>query len=118
MLHAWAELGHEVIGIDADPEKIAALAEGQAPFYEPGLQELLSAAVESGRLQFSTSLTAAAEFADLHFICDFLVVGKSTVPVGTASRLAAHTRDSVTASLAWNLEFLRGDQASIRTTGP
>jgi UDPglucose 6-dehydrogenase len=111
------ELGHEVIGIDADPEKIAALAEGRAPFYEPGLPELLSAAVEAGRLQFSTSLAAAAEFADLHFICDFLVIGKSTVPVGAASQ-AAHTRDSATASLAWNLEFLREGQASIRTTGP
>src|SRR5215469_14575776 len=53
-----AELGHEVIGIDADPEKIAALAEGRAPFYEPGLPELLSAAVHAGRLQFSTSLAA------------------------------------------------------------
>jgi UDPglucose 6-dehydrogenase len=147
-----AELGHEVIGIDADPEKIAALAEGRAPFYEPGLQELLSAAVESGKLQFSTSLAAAAEFADLHFICvgtpqlpgslsadlrpveavidglaehvtrDFLVVGKSTVPVGTASRLAArlaaHTRDGVTASLAWNPEFLREGKAVQDTLQP
>jgi len=147
-----AELGHTVIGADADPEKITALAEGRAPFYEPGLQELLFGAVESGTLRFTTSLAEAAESADVHFICvgtpqlpgslgadlshmeaaidglaenvtrDCLVVGKSTVPVGTApglaARLAAQTRDGITADLAWNPEFLREGFAVRDTLQP
>jgi UDPglucose 6-dehydrogenase len=122
-----AELGHDVLGVDTDAATIAALAEGRAPFYEPGLTDLLVSAVCSGKLRFSMSLAEAAEFASVHFICvgtpqlpgslsadlrhidavidglasnldrDCLVVGKSTVPVGTAQRLAARlaalTRD-------------------------
>jgi UDPglucose 6-dehydrogenase len=114
-----AELGHEVLGVDTDERKIRALAEGHAPFYEPGLAEMLVATVGSGKLRFSTSVAEAAAFADVHFICvgtpqlpgalgadlsyietvleglamnltrDCLVAGKSTVPVGTATRLAA-----------------------------
>ena len=64
-----AELGHEVLGVDNDAKKIAALAEGRAPFYEPGLSEMLVRTVGSGKLRFSTSLAEAAEFADIHFIC-------------------------------------------------
>src|ERR1700745_2297515 len=64
-----AELGHEVLGIDNDSRKIAALAEGSAPFYEPGLASLLVSNVGSGRLRFTTSLAAASDFADVHFIC-------------------------------------------------
>src|SRR5688572_29453323 len=114
-----AELGHEVLGIDNDSEKTGLLARGRAPFFEPGLPELLSRGIDSGRLRFSSSLTEAAEFADVHFICvgtpqragsgaadisyvetaveelarilhrPALIVGKSTVPVGTAAQLAA-----------------------------
>ena len=114
-----AEIGHEVLGVDTDTQKIAALREGRAPFFEPGLEEILVRAVGSGKLRFSTSLQEAAEFGDAHFICvgtpqlpggtgadlshieavvdglapyltrDCLVIGKSTVPVGTAARLAA-----------------------------
>ena len=147
-----AELGHEVIGVDNDVHKIAALAEGRAPFYEPGLTALLISAESSGRLRFSTSLAEAAEFADMHFICvgtpqlagsfgadlthveavidglasnltrDCLVVGKSTVPVGTAARLAARlaalARDGVAVSLAWNPEFLREGFAVQDTLRP
>jgi len=136
-----AELGHDVLGVDTDAGKIAALTEGRAPFYEPGLPEILVSAVASGKLRFTTSLADAAAFADVHFICvgtpqlagslgadlshieavidglaahltaDCLVVGKSTVPVGTAPRLAARlatlTAEGVTANLAWNPEFLR-----------
>ncbi len=147
-----AELGHEVLGVDNDAQKIAALADGRAPFYEPGLSEMLVRMVGSGKLWFSTSLAEAAEFADIHFICvgtpqlpgslgadlshieavidglaanlvrDCLVVGKSTVPVGTAPQLAARldtlARGDLTASLAWNPEFLREGFAVQDTLRP
>ncbi|WP_062071956.1 UDP-glucose dehydrogenase family protein [Demequina sediminicola] len=118
-----AELGHEVLGVDIDPDKIARLAAGEVPFYEPGLPELLRKHVESGRLRFTTDATEAAAFADVHFIgvgtpqksgeyaADVsqvesvietlaplldrpaTIFGKSTVPVGTAERLSARVRD-------------------------
>jgi UDPglucose 6-dehydrogenase len=147
-----AELGHDVLGIDNDAHKITALAEGRAPFYEPGLTDMLVRTVGSGKLRFSTSVAEAAEFADIHFICvgtpqlpgslgadlghieavvdalaasltrDCLIVGKSTVPVGTAPRLAARlatlTGDGVTAQLAWNPEFLREGFAVQDTLRP
>src|SRR5690606_15535885 len=113
-----AELGHEVVGIDLDAAKIAALSLGKAPFFEPGLPELLLSGIDSGRLRFSTDFAEVAG-AQVHFIAvgtpqregsdaadltfvdaatetlvahltdDALVVGKSTVPVGTAARLSA-----------------------------
>jgi UDPglucose 6-dehydrogenase len=147
-----AELGHEVLGVDTDEGKIAALSEGRAPFYEPGLTEILVNTVASGKLRFSTSLADAAAFADVHFICvgtpqlagslgadlshieavidglaanlteDCLVIGKSTVPVGTAPRLATRlatlTAEGVTARLAWNPEFLREGFAVPDTLRP
>ncbi len=147
-----AELGHDVLGVDTDERKIAALAMGEAPFYEPGLSEMLISTVGSGKLRFSTSLDEAARFAEVHFICvgtpqlpgalgadlshiesvierispnltdDCLVVGKSTVPVGTAARLAARLAElapaGVTASLAWNPEFLREGYAVQDTLYP
>ena len=64
-----AEIGHQVIGIDVDPAKIAALSDGRTPFYEPGLGDLLSRHVADGSLTFSTSLADAAAFADVHFVC-------------------------------------------------
>jgi UDPglucose 6-dehydrogenase len=147
-----AELGHDVLGVDTDKAKITALAEGRSPFYEPGLDDMLAATVSSGKLRFSTSLAAAARFAEVHFICvgtpqlpgglaadlsyldsaiselapnlggDCLVVGKSTVPAGTAVRLAARlaelTPAGITASLAWNPEFLREGFAIEDTLRP
>jgi UDPglucose 6-dehydrogenase len=144
---AMAELGHEVIGVDIDETKVERLSAGQIPFYEPGLPELLSKHVASGRLRFTNSIAAAAEFADLHFVCvgtpqkagEFaadltyvdaafsslaqhlragaVVVGKSTVPVGTAARLAARLRD-VGCELVWNPEFLREGFAVEDTLKP
>lgn len=117
-----AELGHEVLGVDVDAEKIACLRSGKVPFYEPGLVEVLQRNLENGRLSFTTSYEEAAEFADIHFLGvgtpqrrgDFsadlryvnsvvdtlaplltrpaLVAGKSTVPVGTAAGLAQRLR--------------------------
>jgi len=132
-----AKLGHDVVGVDVLREHVAALARGEAPFFEPGLPELLTAGLESGRLQFTTDSSRAAE-ATIHFICvgtpekkgenaadlryvhsaldsilpllkaGDVVVGKSTVPVGTAEALAERMRDvQPGAELIWNPEFLR-----------
>ncbi|BDZ65682.1 UDP-glucose dehydrogenase family protein [Agromyces mangrovi Wang et al. 2018] len=144
---AMAELGHDVIGIDVDEAKIARLAAGAPPFYEPGLPEILTSATASGRLRFSTDSAAAAD-ADVHFIAvgtpqvqgghaadltyvdaavdgliphlkpGSLVVGKSTVPVGTAARLAEKVAAGSEASLAWNPEFLREGFAVEDTIRP
>jgi UDPglucose 6-dehydrogenase len=136
-----ADLGYEVLGLDTDAAKIDRLRAGELPIHEPGLEEVLRRGLASGRLRFTTSYEEAAEFGDVHFICvgtpqkrgenaadvsfldaaieslaphlhrECLVVGKSTVPVGTAAKLA----DKLTrlapvgssAELCWNPEFLR-----------
>ncbi|MEU4094679.1 UDP-glucose/GDP-mannose dehydrogenase family protein [Streptomyces sp. NPDC026673] len=142
-----AELGHDVLGVDVDPDKIAALRAGRVPFYEPGLEELLAKHTASGRLRFTTSYEEAAAFGRVHFVCvgtpqrkdsdaadlrhvdavvdglrahlgdaPALVVGKSTVPVGTAERLAERLEGK--AELAWNPEFLREGFAVQDTLRP
>ena len=146
-----AELGFDVVGVDQDREKVAALAEGRLPFHEPGLPEMVRRHVETGRLRFTTSLREAAEAADAHFICvgtpqrpggaadvshvhasvealvpllrrPSLVVGKSTVPVGTAEALARRIEElsplGVEVGLAWNPEFLREGFAVHDTLHP
>ncbi|MGZ4494761.1 MAG: UDP-glucose dehydrogenase family protein [Nocardioides sp.] len=146
-----AVLGHEVVGLDRDAAKVAALAAGTVPFFEPGLPALLDEALDSGRLRFSADVTEAAD-ADVHFLCvgtpqrpgsgaadlshlesalrelaplldrPTLVVGKSTVPVGTAARLTALLRSlapvGAAAELAWNPEFLREGLAVEDTLRP
>jgi UDPglucose 6-dehydrogenase len=145
---AMSSLGFEVIGIDVDPAKIQMLREGKVPFFEPGLEELLLQEVKSGRLKFSTDI-ADAKDCEIHFICvgtpqkkgslaadltyvdaaidaiaphakeGSLVVGKSTVPVGTADRLAKRLSDlGSSAELAWNPEFLREGFAVEDTLRP
>jgi UDPglucose 6-dehydrogenase len=147
-----AELGFDVLGIDVDSGKIDALSRGELPFYEPGLAPLLQSGLKSGRLSFSTSYAEAAAFGDVHFICvgtpqqqgsraadlsqvwgcletlapqldrPVLVVGKSTVPVGTAAQLAARLAVLAPAGdgceLAWNPEFLREGHAVQDTLRP
>jgi len=141
-------LGFEVIGIDVDPEKVASLAAGRIPFYEPGLEELLQKELKSGRLTFTTDFSASAD-CDVHFICvgtpqvkdglaadmtyvnaaldalapviktGSLVVGKSTVPVGTAARLRERLLAiNPNSDLAWNPEFLREGFAVDDTLNP
>jgi UDPglucose 6-dehydrogenase len=113
-----AELGFEVLGLDVLPEKVEALASGRVPFFEPGLPELLTKNLESGRLRFTTSFEEVGAFGDVHFLCvgtpqksgelaadmtyvdaaftslipharaGSLLVGKSTVPAGHGERLA------------------------------
>src|SRR4051812_1656569 len=143
-----AELGHEVVGLDVDERKIAALREARTPFYEPGFEELLGRTLATGRLRFSTDIADAAG-AQVHFICvgtpqkhgeyaadlNFvqaaaesllqvvdagqLVVGKSTVPVGTAAALSEMFGEKVPgALLAWNPEFLREGFAVRDTLHP
>ncbi|AFR10634.1 MULTISPECIES: UDP-glucose dehydrogenase family protein [Nocardiopsis] len=136
-----AEMGFEVLGLDVDEAKIETLRSGRVPFYEPGLDELLTSGLEAGRLRFTTSFAEAAEFADLHLICvgtpqrdesgaadlkyvnaaveslaphltrPAVVVGRSTVPVGTAATLAARLSALAPvgeeAELGWSPEFLR-----------
>jgi len=145
------ELGYEVIGLDVDTEKVGRLAKGEVPFYEPGLPELLTKHATNPRLRFTTSYEEAAEFADVHFICvgtpqkkgeysadlryveaaftslsphlsrKTLVVGKSTVPAGTAARMEKLMRSltpTKDVELAWNPEFLREGLAVQDTMHP
>ncbi len=143
---AMTSLGHTVVGVDVDPDRVGLLRAGTAPFYEPGLPELLAESGATGRLDFSTDPAAVAgarvhflcvgtpqlhgEFrADLHHVEDAfarllphlapgdLVVGKSTVPVGTAEALAARL-DGTGATLVWNPEFLREGFAVHDTLHP
>ena len=143
-----SSLGFTVVGIDVDREKIERLKVGDVPFYEPGLDQLLRDEVASGRLTFTTDVNAAKD-ADIHFICvgtpqaknslaadmtyvnaaleaiapvaksGSLIVGKSTVPVGTAARLAKRLAEiNEGAELAWNPEFLREGFAVEDTLRP
>ncbi|GAA3428337.1 UDP-glucose dehydrogenase family protein [Streptosporangium sandarakinum] len=147
-----AELGFEVLGVDVDAEKIARLQAGDLPIHEPGLEEILRRNLAAGRLRFTTSFEEAAAFGDVHFLCvgtpqkageygadvsyldaaiealaphlqrECLVVGKSTVPVGTAQRLADKlvrlAPIGAGAELAWNPEFLREGYAVQDTLQP
>jgi UDPglucose 6-dehydrogenase len=140
-----AELGLEVVGVDTDSQKIAALSVGELPFYEPGLPELLQKQVKSGKLKFTTDFNEIAD-CDVHFICvgtpqskdglaadltyvksafaavakvaksGSLLVGKSTVTVGTAQALAESLPSHL--ELAWNPEFLREGFAVEDTLKP
>ncbi|MFC6354669.1 UDP-glucose dehydrogenase family protein [Luethyella okanaganae] len=145
---AMVELGHDVVGVDVDGAKIAQLAAAKPPFFEPGLPEILTSASASGRLRFSTDIADAAD-ATVHFVAvgtpqtrdgraadlsyvdaaiegllpflkpGDLVVGKSTVPVGTAARLASVIAGRGNgATLAWNPEFLREGYAVRDTIEP
>ncbi|WP_263973073.1 UDP-glucose dehydrogenase family protein [Streptomyces dioscori] len=147
-----AALGFETLGLDVDAEKVAALSAGRLPFYEPGLEDLLRDQLATGRLRFTTSYEEAAAFADVHFLCvgtpqrtdgpgadlryvdgavqalgphltrPCLLVGKSTVPVGTAARLEALLAQLAPAGqgaeVAWNPEFLREGFAVQDTLRP
>ena len=144
-----AEIGHDVVGLDVDEDRVSRLARGEAPFHEPGFPEILARGVTSGRLGFTTDPGRLAD-ADLVFIgvgtpqlsgrlgadlsqidaaidtiiehlapgpgTPALVVGKSTVPVGTAQRLAKRLEASgKNVLLAWNPEFLREGHAVADT---
>ncbi|WP_314505816.1 UDP-glucose/GDP-mannose dehydrogenase family protein [uncultured Microbacterium sp.] len=143
---AMASIGHDVVGIDVDERKIDTLARGEAPFFEPGLAEILAQGIASGRLRFTTDM-AQAHGADVHFVgvgtpqqkdgyaadmtyvnaaidglipylrAGDIVAGKSTVPVGTAADLAERVTPTG-ATLVWNPEFLREGWAVQDTIDP
>jgi len=147
-----AELGFEVLGFDVDAAKVEALRAGNVPFWEPGLEPVLRRHVEAGTLRFTTDYDEVAEFGDVHFVCvgtpqrgdglgadmsqvetaiggilpglrrPALVVGKSTVPVGTAAALArtlsAGAPAGADVTLVWNPEFLREGHALEDTLRP
>ena len=147
-----ADLGFDVLAFDIDADRIASLSSGVAPFFEPGLNDLLAKVLATGRLRFTTSVEEVAEFGDVHFMCvgtpqkvgsnaadlrhvsaaldslaplltrPALVVGKSTVPVGTAALLAERLAELAPAGvdvvLAWNPEFLREGFAITDTLSP
>ena len=143
-----SSLGFDVVGVDTDQSKVDLLSQGELPFYEPGLDTLLAAEIKTGRLRFTTDFAEVAD-ADIHFICvgtpqskdglaadlsyvkasvaaiaphlkdGSLVVGKSTVPVGTAQLLRDQLAISAPhADLAWNPEFLREGFAVEDTLTP
>ncbi len=143
-----AKLGHDVVGIDVLESQVAALSDGKAPFFEPGLPELLEEGVAEGSLRFTTD-SGQAKGAEVHFICvgtpqkrgenaadlryvdaavenllphlepGDLVVGKSTVPVGTAEAIARRIAEvQPEATLVWNPEFLREGHAVQDTLEP
>ncbi|THE06376.1 UDP-glucose dehydrogenase family protein [Microbacterium oleivorans] len=143
---AMASIGHEVVGIDVDEQKISLLSAGEAPFFEPRLTDILAEGIASGRLMFTTEFAAAAG-ATVHFVgvgtpqiqggyaADMtyvnaaidallphlsegdIVAGKSTVPVGTAASLEPRV-SAVGATLVWNPEFLREGFAVQDTIDP
>src|SRR5258708_18185947 len=147
-----ADLGHEVLAIDVDVAKVEKAARGETPFFEPGLEPLLLKNLDAGRLRFTTSFEEIGEFGDIHFLCvgtpqkpgetaadlsyvygatealapylsrESLIVGKSTVPVGTARDLLNRARAIAPAgdqvSLLWNPEFLREGYAVQDTLTP
>jgi UDPglucose 6-dehydrogenase len=147
-----AELGYDVVGLDVDPSKVDRLSAGEVPFFEPGLEELLRKNLEAGRVRFTTSYDDLTEAADVHFLCvgtpqkrseyaadmsyvdasvtalaprlrrPCFVVGKSTVPVGTAERIRSYLDDNAPAGrdveLVWNPEFLREGWAIEDTLHP
>src|SRR4051812_21765713 len=146
-----ADLGYDVIGLDVDQSKVDRLSAGEVPFFEPGLEEMLRKNLDTGRLRFTTSYDDLAA-ADVHFLCvgtpqkkgeyaadmrfvdasvaslalrlerPCVVVGKSTVPVGTAERIRAYLDDNAPAGrdveLVWNPEFLREGWAIEDTLHP
>ncbi len=146
-----AEFGHEVTGVDIDPDRVKTLNAGESHIYEVGLEPLLAAHTGSGRLKFTTDYAEIADWADVHFLAlgtpsgpggaadlsqlhaavdtlaplltePTLVVGKSTVPVGTAMALEERLRAQAPAGdgveVAWNPEFLREAYAVEDTLRP
>lgn len=147
-----AEFGFEVVGVDVDEARVKELSEGRPPFYEPGLAELLAKHTDSGRLRFTTDYRRIADWADVHFICvgtpqerdgyatdlsqvnavvetlaplltrPTLVVGRSTVPVGTSERIERRIAELAPAGagveVAWQPEFLREAHAVEDTLHP
>jgi len=147
---AMAKLGHEVIGIESDREKLNLLSSGKVPFFEPGLQEALIEVTKTGTLSFQEKHDRNSASCQVHFLCvgtpqeigsyaadtshvfaaaeelarvvseDTIVVGKSTVPVGTAEVLRGRMSElaGFNVIVAWNPEFLREGTALEDSLNP
>ncbi len=146
-----AEFGHHVVGIDIDAQRVKTLNSGQSHIFEMGLEPLLEKHTATGRLRFTTDYVEIADWADVHFLAlgtpsgsggaadlsqlhaaadtlapllsrPTLIVGKSTVPVGTALQLEQRIRERSPAGdaieVAWNPEFLREGHAVEDTLQP
>jgi UDPglucose 6-dehydrogenase len=125
----FAYLGHRVAGVDAIESRVAQLAAGEAPFYEPGLDTLLRETVATGRLRFTASMADGLAGADVVFLCvgtplgpgglpdlsqiegalqsmaphlpdDVVIVNKSTVPVGSGNWVRSLLEDLLPPSRA------------------
>src|ERR671918_1292054 len=138
-----AHIGHDVTATDADQEKIEVLRRGGTPFFEPGLEDLVRGEVEAGRLRFAADPAEALTDARVAFVCvgtpprssgeanliaversaeivarhaagPTVIVEKSTVPAGTAARVAeilARHRSDGALTVVCNPEFLREGSA-------
>ncbi len=149
---AWPSSATTSSDSTSNQAKIDELAAGRLPIFEPGLEEKLREALASGRLLFTTDTALAAHHGNVHFICvgtpqakgsdaadltyvdaavtalaahlhrKCLIVGKSTVPIGTAGRLTRLVQETAPAGtaveLAWNPEFLREGYAVQDTLEP
>ncbi len=140
----FAEFGTDVVAVDTDAAKVAALKAGQIPIYEPGLDKLVQDNAKEGRLSFTSDITEGVRDAEAVFLAvgtpsrrgdghadltyvfaaaeqvaraatkPFVLVTKSTVPVGTAGKLKAlmqQVRPDLEIYLASNPEFLREGNA-------
>ncbi len=140
----FAEFGTDVVAVDSDAAKVAALTAGQIPIYEPGLDRLVADNVAEGRLHFTTDIAAAVKGAEAVFLAvgtpsrrgdghadltyvfaaaeqvaraataPFVLVTKSTVPVGTGAQLkelVRRVRPELEIHIASNPEFLREGSA-------
>ena len=146
-----AEFGHDTVGVDIDSARVKRLSFGESTVFEPGLEALLSEHTGNGLLRFTTDYREIADWADVHFLCvgtpsgpsgaadlsqvwaaarslaplltrPTVVVGKSTVPVGTAADLQEFFIESSPASdgvqVAWMPEFLREGHGITDTLHP
>jgi len=129
-----AEVGHDVMCVDVDQEKIERLRQGEIPIYEPGLESLVKENVAAKRLRFSTDAKEAVLHGELQFIAvgtppeedgsadlkhvltvaetigrymesHRIVVDKSTVPVGTADRVREHIAQTLNNAGKQSLTF-------------
>jgi UDPglucose 6-dehydrogenase len=147
-----ATIGHQVVGVDIDEDKVGLLNSGKGWFHEPDLDSMLADNIASGRLRFTTDFADAGDFASVHFIGvatpggqdgsydlsqlfaavsslvpymrgDCFIIGKSTVPPGTAARLQSLVDGMLRPGQArvevvWNPEFLREGCAVQDTLRP
>jgi UDPglucose 6-dehydrogenase len=148
---ALTKMGNLVIGIDPHQAKIDSLTTGKVPFFEPGLDQGLAEALATGHLSFHSEYPQDAQDADIFLLCvgtpqaegskaadlryleaaidqlapfygaNSIVVGKSTVPVGTAAKLKERLAQNIDleARLAWNRErnSISEDRHSNRGAG-